>query len=104
MKVIKIRIKIEYRDKDLNIVDVQTFSFPDYCHLLSQKTLSLLYLIEDCLDGKLEFKSLRHTIFDLAGDLDRIPQNIAQDSENQGKNIKMKPPEKGFFSFLKRGN
>jgi hypothetical protein len=98
------KIKIEYKDKDLNVVDVQTFSFPDYCHLLSQKTLSLLYSIEDVIDGKLEFRNLRHTIFDLAGDLDRIPMNIATDSENQGENIKMKTPDKGFFSFLKRGN
>lgn len=96
------RVKLEFRDKDLNVVDVQEYNLPDFCHLLSQRLLSLLYLIEDYSDGKLEFRQLRHTIFDLAGDIDRLPTYL-QDSD-QGENIKMKQPDKGFFNFLKRGN
>jgi hypothetical protein len=96
------RVKLEYKDCDLNIINVEEYTLENYCHLLSQRTLSLLFQIEELLDGKNDFQTIKHFIFDLAGSVSRIPENIL-DSE-QSENIKMKPPDKGFFSFLKRGS
>jgi hypothetical protein len=96
-----LRVKIEYKDKNLDIVNIEQYHLSDYCHLLSQRALSVLYQVEEVLEGKLDFRSLRHFLFDLAGDISRLPDNILD--ENQSENIKMKPPGKSFFSFLKRG-
>lgn len=97
-----LRVQVTYKDKNLDIINIESYNLQDYCHLLSQRALSLLYQIENLLDGELDFKSVRHFLFDLAGDISRLPENMLD--ENQGENIKMKPPEKGFFSFLKRGD
>lgn len=94
------RVKIEYKDKNLEIVNIEQYNLQDYCRLLGQRTLSLLYQIEDLMQDKINFRDLRHYIFDLAGDVSRIPENLL-DTEQNNK-IKMKPPEKRFFNFFKR--
>jgi len=96
------RVKIEYKDKNLNIVNIEQYNIQYYCHLLSQRTLSLLFQVEELLRGENDFQSIKHFIFDLAGAVSRIPENIIE--EEKVKEIHMKPPEKGFFSFLKRGS
>ena len=96
------RVKIDYRDKNLEVVNSETYHLEDYCHLLSQRTLSTLYQVEEVLEGKLEFRKLRHFLFDLAGDISRLPDNIID--QDQCKKIEMKQPDKGFFSFLKKGD
>jgi hypothetical protein len=94
------KVKIQYRDKNLEIVNIEEYHLSDYCHLLSQRALSLLYQIEDLLDGKIDFKTVKHFIFDLSGEIQRLPENL-QD-EAQAENIKMKTPPKRLFGFLRR--
>ncbi len=94
------RVRIEYRNKDLEIVDVAEFNFSDYCHLLSQKALSLIYQIEDYEKGKLTFKELKHSIFDLAGNLDRLPKNLVDKIDKEENQIK--PPDKSFWRWFKK--
>ena len=94
------RIEVKYKNKDLDIISVEEFTINEYCHLLSQKTLSLLYQIEDLQQNKLEYSDLKKYIFNLAGSIERLPDNILGNIEN----TKMKKPDKSFFDFLKRRN
>lgn len=94
------KVKIQYRDKNLEIVNIEEYHLSDYCHLLSQRSLSLLYQIEDLMNGKLGYAEVKHFIFDLAGEIQRLPENL-QD-ESQAENIKMKTPPKRLFGFLRR--
>ena len=70
------KIIIEYKNKDLETVNIQEYSLEDYCLLLSQKQKSLLYQIEDYVAGNISFKSLRHHILDIAGEIKRLPENL----------------------------
>ena len=94
------RIEVTYKNKDLDIISVEEFTIDEYCHLLSQKTLSLLYQIEDLQKNKLEYSDLKKYIFNLAGSIERLPDNIIGNIEN----TKIKKPDKSFFDFLKRRN
>jgi len=95
------KVKIEYKDKNLEIVNIEQYNLQDYCRLLGQRTLSLLYQIEDLMQDKINFRDLRHYIFDLAGDISRLYENLLDNPQNE--KIKMKPPEKRFFNFFKKG-
>lgn len=92
------KIEVKYKNKDLEIISVEEFSIQEYCHLLSQKTLSLLYQIEDLQNNNLEFNDIRKYIFNLAGSIERLPDNIIGNADN----TKIKKPDKSFFDFLKR--
>lgn len=94
------KVEIIYKNKDLEIVDIEEFSLKEYCHLLSQKTLGLLYQIEDLMDGKNEFSDIRKYIFNLAGNMERLPDNLIDDVQD----TKMKTLDKSIFDFLKRRN
>jgi hypothetical protein len=98
--VIKIKVKIQYKDKNLEIVNIEEYHLSDYCHLLGQRALSLLYQIEDLMNGKLTYNEVKHFIFDLSGSIQRLPENL-QD-ETQAETIKMKDPPKKLFGFLRR--
>jgi len=87
------KIEIKYKNKDLEVVGLDEFTFEEYCHLLSQKTLSLLYQIEDLKNGKIEYTDIKKYIFNLAGNIQRLPENLIDD--------KVKMPESSFFDFLK---
>lgn len=93
------RIEIKYKNKDLEIIGVEEFTISEYCHLLSQKTLSLLYQIEDLANNKLEYNDVKKYIFNLAGSIERLPDNIRTDENNC---TKVKKPDLKFFDFLKR--
>jgi len=93
------RIEIIYKNKDLEIVGVEEFTLDEYCHLLSQKTLSLLYQIEDLTNNKIEYADVKKYIFNLAGNIQRLPENLVDEGMGDSK---VKMPEKGFFDFLKR--
>lgn len=93
------KVRIEYKDKDLNIIDVEECLLQDFCHTLSQRTLSLLYKIEDLVNGKLEYKQIKHDVFDIAGDINRLPTYLVYD-ENNNSGMKIKPIEKKFFNFF----
>ena len=93
------KIEIIYKNKDLEIVGVEQFTLDEYCHLLSQKTLSLLYQIEDFNNGKLQYSDIRKYVFNLAGSIERLPNNLLDDDV---KDTKIKDVDKSFFDFLKR--
>ena len=94
-----LRIEIVYKNKDLEVIGVEQFTLDEYCHLLSQKTLSLLYQIEDFGNGKLEFAEIKKYIFNLAGSIERLPNNLLNDDV---KDSMVKNDDKSFFNFLKR--
>jgi hypothetical protein len=94
------KVKICYKDKNLEIVNIEEYNLNDYCTLLSKRILSILFQVEEVIDGKLNFRELRHHIFDVSGDVARIPENL-QD-EIQAENIKMKKPPRRLFGLLKR--
>jgi hypothetical protein len=93
------KIEITYKNKDLEIVGIEEFNLDDYCRLLSQKTLSLLYQIEDLENKKIEFNEIRKYILNLAGSIQRIPDNI---KNIDSSTIKLQTPSKSFFDFIKR--
>lgn len=93
------KIEITYKNKDLEVVGSDIFTFNEYCHLLSQKTLSLLYQIEDLQNGNLTYSDIKKYIFNLAGNIQRIPDNLI---DIDIKDSKFRKPDKSFFDFLKR--
>lgn len=93
------KVRIEYKDKDLNIIDIEECNLQDFCHTLSQRTLSLLYKIEDLVEGKLDFKQIKHDIFDVAGDINRLPTYIIY-KEEDAEDMKIKRHENKFFNFF----
>jgi len=72
------KVKINIRDRDLELVDTKEYDFRDFCDLLSRRVTSCLYLVEDCLDPEspVEFKDIRSNILDVAGEIRRLPQDI----------------------------
>jgi len=93
------KIEIVYKNKDLEVVGCEEFTLDEYCKLLSQKTLSLLYQIEDLTNGKIDYADIKKYIFNLAGSIQRLPDNLIN---AEIKDSKMKKPEKNFFDFLLR--
>jgi len=94
------KIEIVYKNKDLEIIGVEEFTLAEYCHLLSQKTLSLLYQIEEFNKGDLSFSEIKKYIFNLAGSIQRMPDNLIDETLKESK---VKKPDNTFFSFLKKG-
>ena len=70
------RVKIEIRNKSLDLVEVKKYDFDDYFDYLSNKTTSLLYLIEEYKLDLIGHEVLRNAVLDLAGHLKRLPQNM----------------------------
>jgi len=70
------RVKIEIRNKSLDLVEVKKYDFDDYFDYLSNKTTSLLYSIEEYKLDLIGHEVLRNAVLDLAGHLKRLPQNM----------------------------
>jgi len=72
------KVIINIRDKDLELVDVKEYEFVEFCDLLSRRITSCLYLIDDCLDplSPITQKDIRNNILDVAGDIRRLPMTI----------------------------
>jgi len=72
------KVIINIRDKDLELVDVKEYEFVEFCDLLSRRITSCLYLIDDCLDplSPVTQKDIRNNILDVAGDIRRLPMTI----------------------------
>ena len=72
------KVIINIRDKDLELVDVKEYEFVEFCDLLSRRVTSCLYLIDDCLDplSPVSAKDIRNNILDVAGDIRRLPMTI----------------------------
>jgi hypothetical protein len=93
------KIEIIYKNKDLEVIGIEEFTLNEYCHLLSQKTLSLLYQIEDFKNDKIQYSDIKKYIFNLAGSIQRLPDNLV---DGDIKESKVKKPDKSFFDFLLR--
>lgn len=93
------RIEIKHKNKELEVIGVEEFTLNEYCHLLSRKALSLLYQIEDMKNGYVTFEEIKKNIFNLAGSMERLPDNLIDD---QAKEVKVKKPESSFFDFILR--
>lgn len=72
------KVIINIRDKDLELVDIKEYDFTDFCDLLSRRVTSCLYLVDDCLDPESPVtpKDIRNNILDVAGDIRRLPMTI----------------------------
>ena len=77
------KVIINIRDKDLELVDVKEYEFVEFCDLLSRRITSCLYLIDDCLDpeSSVTRKDIRNNILDVAGDVRRLPMTIQFDKD-----------------------
>lgn len=90
------KIIVTYRNKNLDIIGEEEFSIEEYCNLLSQKTLSLLYQIDDVVNNKLDYQDVKKYIFNLAGSIQRMPKNIHQEE------VKSKQTDRSFVDFILR--
>jgi hypothetical protein len=75
------KVKIEVKNKDLEIVDVEVYEFKDYFDYLATRTKSLLYQTEDYKIGLIGHDLLRKSILDLAGHIQRLPETLKFDDE-----------------------
>jgi hypothetical protein len=82
-------------NKDLEIIGTDEYSLEEYCELLSKRTLSLLYQIDDLQKGQYNYNDIKKYIFNLAGNIERLPDNIVCDQQQKDKSI---------FRFLKRSD
>lgn len=96
------RIKIEYKNKDLEIVGYDYFEFDLYLQKMSQDVIGVLSDIEKCLDSHNAdynndnaFRYIRHKLLDIAGALKRLPDNIVSDTNYS------KATKKGILSIVK---
>ena len=77
----------------MEIVGVDEFTLNEYCHLLSKKTLSLLYQIEELLNSDLDYEDVKKYIFNLAGSIERLPDNLIDEN---AKDVMIKKPDKNL--------
>lgn len=69
-------IRIEYKNKNLEVIGVKEFEFVAYCNLLNKKILGILYKIDSYNNDDISFDDLKNYIFNIAGNVKRIPENI----------------------------
>jgi hypothetical protein len=70
------RVRIEVRNKDLDLIDTKEYEIEDYFDYLSRRTTSLLYLTEEYKMDLIGHDILRNAVLDLAGHLKRLPENL----------------------------
>lgn len=85
-----LRVKITYKDRNLNPVSECNYSFGDYVETLRLDLLKLITDIEDIIYltngntpksswGEAEiamFNKIKHKILDKAGEIQRLPENL----------------------------
>lgn len=77
------KVKIETRNKDFDIVETKEYEFQDYFDYLSRRTTSLLYLTEEYKLDLIGHDILRTSVLDLAGHLKRLPQNLIFEDDKE---------------------
>ena len=84
------RVKIEYKNKDLETVVEKEYNFIDYVDMLNLELKHILMDIEDAFyafsgnkqkeewdkDTAERFKKIRHKILDQANAIKRLPENL----------------------------
>ncbi len=85
------KVKIEYKNKNLETVVEKEYSFPDYTEMLNLELKRVLMDIEDAFyyfagnkqkkdwpeELTARFNKIRHKILDQANAIQRLPQNLS---------------------------
>lgn len=83
-------VRVKYKNKKLDNVGFEDFDFDIYCQKLSQDLVSILSDIESFFVKNTEesnlgddelYRKLRHRLFDVAGSIKRLPENIVKEEE-----------------------
>lgn len=98
------RVRIEYKNKDLEIVGYDVFDLDLYSQKLSQDIIGVLNDIEKCLtinnidfDLDESFRYVRHKLLDLAGSIKRLPDNLIDEKSYS------KPTKRDLISAVNGG-
>jgi hypothetical protein len=75
------KVKIDVKDRYLDIQEAKEYEFQDYFDYLSRRTKSLLYLAENYKLDLVGHDILKKAVLDLAGHLKRLPQTLEFDEE-----------------------
>lgn len=79
------KVQIEIRNKNLELINIKELDFDEFCDLLSRKINSILYLIEPYFNSnnkENQFKDVRNNILDVSGQIKRLPTTIIFEKEN----------------------
>lgn len=95
-------VKIEYKNRRMEVVGSDLFDFDTYCLKLSQDAIGILSDLELCCGqegGEMgeAYRRLRHRVFDLSGALRRLPGNLLDEKGARGE----KPTHEGIVSAIK---
>lgn len=72
-------ITIEYKNRNMEIVERETMELNLYCDKLSRDLINILSDLESILNQVNEmepFLKLRHKLLDVAGSIRRLPDNL----------------------------
>lgn len=77
-------VNIEYRNKDRQLVDIETVELSSHCDKLYHDLIGLLSNVENMMydfdfNENEDYKKIRHKIFDIAGAIKRLPENIVEE-------------------------
>ena len=101
------KIKVEYKNKNLNNVCVETYDFDDYCAKLAQDVICLLSTVENMIPpesfGSEDFQKFRHKVFDISGSLKRIPINLIEGEYEEHKDEMKKATKTGLLAMFGKG-
>jgi hypothetical protein len=61
-------VNLEYNNKKISI--------EEYCNLMSKKILSILYKVDENINGEIGYEDLKKYIFNIAGNVSRLPANL----------------------------
>lgn len=96
------KVKVEYKNKNLEVVGSDYFEFDLYAQKLAQDILSVLTDIEKYLecnefdyDSDNMYRYIRRKLLNTAGALKRLPDNIVQDKSYP------KATKKSIISMIK---
>ena len=91
----ELKVKVVYRDRDLNPTSEKTYLLRDYTDMLKMDILRAVADVEDLVyitngnkpkDEWTAFQRIRHKLLDKAGSIGRLPNDIIQTGdEHDGK-------------------
>jgi hypothetical protein len=103
MNIDNVKVKVDYKNENLDIVDTEQYDIDLYCQKLSDDVIKVLSDIEGLflskeipIDSSNFYRQLKHKIFDVAGSIKRLPNNMIE--------IQPKATKKSVLSFLGKGD
>jgi hypothetical protein len=120
-----LKVKIVYKNRQLQVVNVAEYDLDVYCFELSDRLIKTLTVIESMLDVDTlkeneAYQKVRHTLLDIAGQVKRMPDNlllepgqkivwedeieegIIKDNENVPENLESEPKPKLTLSLIEK--